>query len=445
MAGRNANGEGTIYRRKDGRYEAAIFAQTTSSKRKRVRIYGKTRREVHEKLAELKGKTQQGIPIPDREWKLGAYLDYWLENEVAKARPLTHVRYESVVRLHLKPHIGQLRLTQLTVPMLQTFFDQQAVDATSPSTLHNMRKVLSAALTSAQRLEIVFRNVARLIKLPRYKAKENTPWTVDESRSFLQAVKTHRLYPAYLLCILYGFRCGELLGLRWTDVDFSERLIHVRQQLQRVRNRLQTADLKTDAGRRDEPLVSLAAEALSAHFQAAKGAELVFTTKLGTPIEPRNFLRDFQAICDRIGSRRIKVHDLRDTSGTMLKDLKVPDRDIQVILGHSNVNTTRRYYQHVSLDNQRDALEKVERLFIRTAVVTRCRQTLPSNQANVDQIASLISGAPGWTRTNDLRLRRSAFDPFVNRFQSIKEAVSERSRQWILGCVAVSAAVKESK
>lgn len=457
MARRNANGEGSIYQRKDRRWEGSVHVTTTTGHRKRLSFYGKTRSEVHVKITEAKAKEQQGVPIPDKSWKLGEYLDYWLENEVVKSRPLTYIRYESTVRLHLKPYIGQYRLTQLSVSMLQAFFDKRTAAGTTLSTLNNMRKVLSSALTHAMRQELLFRNVARLVKLQRYKANENQPWTVDESRQFLEAVKGKRLHAAYLLCILYGFRCGELLGLRWADIDFTQRLIHVRQQLQRVRRELRTADLKTDAGKRDEPLIELAEELLLAHRRAqaqrrhevgeswgggATEAELVFTTQVGTPIEPRNFLRDFQAICDRNGLRRIKVHDLRDTNGTIQKDLGIPDKDIQVILGHANVATTRRYYQHVTLDNQRSALEKVQKLFMRTGGSTRCRQLLPSTDELVDQIASSISGAPGWIRTNDLRLRRAPRTRLADRITEVKSIVDAHRRHWLLGLVAVSVAVK---
>jgi integrase len=388
-------------------------------------------------------------PLPDKSWRLGEYLDHWLENDVANSRPLTHVRYESIVRLHLKPYVGQYRLAQLSVATIQAFFDRRTGAGTSPSTIHNMRKVLSSALTSAQRQELVFRNVARLVKLPRYKVYGNQPWSVDESRRFLEVVKGTRLYAAYLLCILYGFRCGEVLGLRWVDIDYAQQMIHVRQQLQRVRGELRTADLKTDAGRRDEPLIALAAEHLLVHRQAQAclrhevgearrgdftGAELVFTTKVGTPIEPRNFLRDFQAVCDRHGLRRIKVHDLRDTNGTIQKDLNIPDRDIQAVLGHANVDTTRRYYQHVTIDNQRNALEKVEKLFLRSAGSLPLPSTTAVNQNIIDQIASFISGAPGWTRTNDLRLRSPLLYPAelpgqncpVDSFVGSSEASLER-------------------
>ncbi len=281
--------------------------------------------------------------------------------------------------------------------------------------------VLSAALTQAQREELLFRNVARLVELPTYKPNEIKPWSVDEASRFLEATKPEPLYAAFALLMQYGFRRGEVLGLRWCDIDYTGRLLHIRQQLQRVGGELRVGDLKTDAGRRDEPLTNFASEVLRTHqvtqtkIREAAGAswqgsgdaeELVFTTKSGRPVEPRNFFRSFQRILAAQGIRRITVHGIRHTNATIQKNLHVPDRDIQATLGHADVNTTRRLYEHTDIDNQRDALEKVERLFWRTAGSMRCRQLLPSSQQIVARLTAFFCGTPGRIRTADPLFRR---------------------------------------
>lgn len=409
MSARRANGEGTIYKRKDGRYEGAIFLRTASGKSKRTRVYAETRQEVHLKLTELKAKAHQGIPAPDKNWKLGEYLDYWQANTVrTKRRPATYHRNEAIVRLYLKPDLGKFPLARLSVQAVQSFLDQRLQDGRSAAVVHTIRKVLSAALTQAMREELIFRNVARLVELPSYKPDEAQPWTIDETTQFLQAARSDPLYAAFALVVQYGFRRGEILGLRWCDIDFEKRLLHIRQQLQRVGGELRIGDLKTDAGRRVEPLTDAALQLLQqqreaqlATREAAGGAwqgdstevGLVFTTKSGRPVEPRNFFRSFQRICSQHGIRRITVHDVRHTNATLQMNLGTHDRHIQAILGHADVSTTRRIYQHSDMENKREALKKVERLFWRGADSDHCRHLLPASHQIVEQLTTFISGA----------------------------------------------------
>ena len=451
MAGRNANGEGTIYRRKDGRYEAAVFLQTTSGFRKRVRVYGSTRAAVHTKLVEIKGQAARGVPLPDKECTLANYLDHWMRAYVVvQQRPATVDRNEQVIRRYLKPNLGAFKLSALSVRTVQTYLNREIEAGQSLATVHNIRKVLSAALTWAMRQELVFRNVARLVQLPQYQPNEAEPSTIDETRKFLRKAQGSSLYLAYLLLAIYGFRRGEVLGLQWDDIDLVERRIRVRRQLQRSGGELRLSDLKTAAGRRDVPIVGLIETVLLSHRTAngvgAPTQQLLFTTESGKPIEPRNFYRTFQRFCKDNGLRRIKVHDLRHTSATTLKNLGVPDRDIQTILGHADVDTTRRIYQHVSIDNQRDAIRQVERIFMRSVGGSvRCRQLLPSKQRLVDCFTRTTSGAVVGIRTRDPFLTIPNLTQnyaLYNRLRSVDELLQAWCTQWQIGAVAVSVAVK---
>ncbi|MCA1602623.1 MAG: site-specific integrase, partial [Acidobacteria bacterium] len=236
MTHARANGEGTIYRRKDGRYEGAAYFRTISGTRKRIRVYGKTREEVHVTLTEAKAKAQHGIPLPDRAWRLGAYLDYWLENVVRpNRRPKTYEQYECTIRLYLNPGLGTCLLSRLSVPMVQSFLNQKISERHSVRKVQIIRTVLSSALSRAVREELVGRNVARLVELPEWQKGEIHPWSANEARQFLDTARTNPLlYPAFLLLLLYGMRRGEVLGIRWRDIDFTAAEIHIRQQLQRV-------------------------------------------------------------------------------------------------------------------------------------------------------------------------------------------------------------------
>jgi len=457
MTHARANGEGTIYRRKDGRYEGAAYFRTTSGVHKRLRVYGRTREEVHTRLTEAKAKAQQGIPLPDRTWRLGSYLDYWLDQVVhTNRRPKTYEQYEGAIRLYLKPGLGTCALSRLSVPMVQSFLNQKISEGHSVRKVQIIRTVLSSALSRAVREELVGRNVARLVELPAWQKGEIRPWSVDEARRFLDAARLHPLYPAFLLLLLCGLRRGEVLGLRWRDIDFETAEIHIRQQLQRVGRALVQSEVKTKAGRRDLPLLGLVREALLIHQGCQEAArrvagedwigtgtsdELVFTTGSGRPIEPRNFVRSFWRICAQYDIRIIKLHHVRHTAATLLKNLGVPARDAQLILGHSQISVTQEIYQHDDMDARRSTLGQVEELLLKTTMYgrerLRCRQKQPSGPGFREIITTVLSGGPTGTRTQDTLLKSSIYGSLEDRLTSINLVMQDRTRQWLLGCVAV--------
>ncbi len=295
---RRINGDGSVYKRGDGYWVGAFYARTTSGTRKRVVVYGKTLDEARDKLGKAQQEARAGIPVPDQAWRLGPYLDYWLENFVKRnRRPATYALYETNIRLYLKPGLGGRKLASLSVADVQRFIGQRLEKGDSVRKVQIMRTVLSAALTRAVREELLARNVARLVELPEWRPKPVKPWTVDEARQFLTASKSDPLHAAFVLLVLYGLRRGEVLGLRWADVDLDSGMIHVRQQIQRIRGELRPGPVKTHAGQRDLPLLNLARQALEAQLglqaryridmgSAWPSTDLVFTSRTGRPIEP---------------------------------------------------------------------------------------------------------------------------------------------------------------
>ena len=370
-AGRRLNGEGSVTRRADGRWMGRFYAWTSTGTRKRITVYGRTRKEATEKMREAQEHNRQGIPVPDTAWKLGDWLDHWLEHVVSlNRRPATYRLYEMTVRLYLKPGLGSSALTRLSASRVQAFFNGQLAAGRSIRTVQVMKTVLSSALSRAMREELVVRNVARLAELPTWERNPVTPWTVAEARAFLDAAKNDPLYPAFVLLLLYGLRRGEVLGLRWRDIDEDDGEIRVRQQVQRINGELRLYPVKTAAGRRDLPLLPIARTVLDLRrqAQAADRAELgrawldnglVFTTKTGRPVEPRNLVRSFHRICGGNQLRRIKVHHLRHTTATLLKNVGVPARDAQIILGHSRLAVTLEIYTHEDRQAQREALGRI--------------------------------------------------------------------------------------
>jgi integrase len=368
---RRVNGEGSITRRADGRWMGRFYAWTTAGTRKRITVYGHTRQQVTERMREAQERNRQGIPLPDRAWKLTDWLDYWLEHVVLpNRRPKTYELYEMIVRADLKPALGSYPLTRLSATRVQAFLNGQLAAGQSIRRVQIMRTVLSSALTRAMREELVVRNVARLAELPMWERKAITPWTAAEARAFLDAAKDDPLYPAFVLLLTYGLRRGEVLGLRWRDIDEDDGEIRVRQQIQRVNGELRLGPVKTSAGRRDLPLLTVASDALGIRRGAQATDQdklgpawqdngLVFTTRTGRPVEPRNLVRSFRRICDDNKLRVIAVHHLRHTTATLLKNLGVPARDAQIILGHSRLAVTLEIYTHEDRRAHREALGKI--------------------------------------------------------------------------------------
>ncbi|WP_174186421.1 tyrosine-type recombinase/integrase [Nocardia barduliensis] len=482
MNRRRNNGEGSVYQRKDGRWEGAAYLGTVNGKVRRLRVYGHTRAEARGKLTARIADSERGIPIPDRSWKIGDYLDYWM-GTTTKLRPSTRELYETAIRLHLKPMAGSYSLEGLTVPMLQQLLNQELASGKSVRTVRLIRTILSAALTRAMREELVTRNVARLVELEQSHRKEIILWTVEEGSRFLKHAQSHPLFAAFLMLGLYGMRRGEVLGLRWTDIDWDRGVIRIRQQLQQIGNHLEVGPVKTNAGQRDLPLLAVVREALSQHrahqlqnllsidsgvdegvligatthhdsdasmvHPATSGdpqdhnefGDLILLSENGTPLWPRNFVRAFHRLCKQAGVRRIKLHHLRHGAATFLKNTGVPARDVQLILGHAHISTTLQIYQHGDLDTQQSALDRIGRALMQpsAAVVNSdsSRQTLPSNEYFVDESTSIISGGTSGFRTHDTLLKsitRLGRDPALT---TVITRLRTRANTHILGCVAV--------
>lgn len=450
MAHRRVNGEGTIYRRKDGRYEAAVYLPTASGGRKRVRFYTHTRAEAQNKLVASQQQANQGIPVPDASQRLDEYLHYWLENVVRpNKRPATYAQCEMIVRLYLKPGLGSRPIVRLTVRDVQGFLNQKISEGHSVPKTQVIRKVLSAALTCAMRDELVGRNVARLVELPKHETAEIHPWSADEIKHFLDAARTHLFYPAFLLLGLYGMRRGEVLGLRWRDVDFAHNLLHVRQQLQRTEDGLQLGPLKTKAGKRDLPLLGMVRDALlaqQARQARVRDQDLIFTAADGRPLEASTLVRSFQRICRNNGLRLIRIHDMRHSLTTLLKDMQVPVRDAQLILGHARVSTTQEIYEHGNMELQRKALGKIEKLFMQSTSSgrTRYRQRSRQNCFWNELFTTINGGAGDGTLTRGLILGKYPRLVLYERATEVLSAVKRAQCQWLVGVVAVNLAVRSS-
>ncbi|MCM1945224.1 site-specific integrase [Streptomyces sp. G2] len=372
---RNPNGAGTITQRKDGRFQAAVYVLQPDGTRARKFAYGKTWAECDVKRRALLDAVDNGVPVPTRSAKLSEWLPYWLDNVVKPRRKLsTYDKYEAHVRLYLVPGIGSKRLESLSVADVRRFL-VQLEKKTTAATAKESHRVLRTALTAACREELISRNVASLVEPPRPKTRELSPWSLDETLDFLAASRRDPLYAVFVLAIAMGLRRGELVGLRWGDVDLDKRVLYVRQQTQRRRGVLYDDDPK-GRRRRTVPLPAICVAPLRWHRmrqndQRAKAGErweeggYVFTTASGRPVEPRNVYRSFTRVAASAGLRVIRLHDARHGTATLLTAAGVPPRVVMEILGHSQISITMDVYTHVVQDTQREAISHMDRLLKR--------------------------------------------------------------------------------
>src|SRR5215207_3200607 len=221
MMGRRGNGEGSITRRKDGLYMARYWVETSRGP-KRKTIYGKKREEVADKLARALAERADGIVYDDENVTVGEYLDSWLKGSVCgSVRQSTFDRYEIAVRVHIKPALGRLKLKNLTPMHVQGFYQDRLDAGLAPASVNKLHAILHKALSQAVKWNMVPRNVAGLVKPPRPNPAEMRVLSAEETRRLLETAQGSKLQALYVLAVTTGMRQGELLALRWQDVDLE--------------------------------------------------------------------------------------------------------------------------------------------------------------------------------------------------------------------------------
>jgi len=375
MSNRHASpGQGTVYRRPDGRWCAIV----SEGGGKRKYLYAATEREVRRKLNLRLRDQAGGLPPTDDRLTVAGFLTRWLEEVVKPSvRPLTYRSYERVCRVHLIRELGHLRLSKLAPADVQGLMARKLAEGLAPRHVAYIRVVLRVALGRAVKWGDLNRNVAALTDPPKTRRFEIAPLGADEARTFLAATATDRLHALYVLALTTGLREGELLGLTWADTDLQRRQARVRQQLQRVDGKLALVEPKTSATRRMVMLTAMATEALTSHrerqlFERRAAGEgwtetgLMFTSKLGTPLEPRNAVRSFKAALRAAGLPNRRFHDLRHSCASLLLAEGVPLKVVAEILGHASIRLTADTYSHVVPALQADAAGRLDALFAPT-------------------------------------------------------------------------------
>ena len=371
MAKKNGNGEGGISRHKGSGLYMARYTVHTPTGPKRKTLYGKTRREVDEKLTKAKANRDDGLVFDADNLTVGRYLERWLTDSVRDTvKATTYESYERLIRLHLVPTLGRLKLKNLTTTHVRGLYREKLDNGLSPTSVQRVHALLHKALKQAVHDGLVPRNITETVKAPRQSRKEISTLTREQARHFLNTAKGDRLAALYLLAIHTGLRQGELLGLKWNDVDLDRGTLQVRRILSAAKEGPTFTTPKSNKGR-SVRLTTQAVQALRDHRtrQAEEKLKhdgswqdqsLVFTTLVGTPLNRHNvFSRSFKPLLRDAGLPAIPFHGLRHSFATLMLAGGEHPKVVQEMMGHSGIRVTMDFYSHVLPDMQREAVDRL--------------------------------------------------------------------------------------
>ena len=338
----------------------------------RVRVKkARTRRECADWLADLKRKVAGGVDVNDTS-PVAEYLEHWLSVARGGLRHNTWVAYRQSVRNHINPFVGDVRLADLRPDHVQRLYSDRLAAGVGACAVRQSHAVLHRALGQAVRWRLVVRNVASLVEKPALPRSVARALSTAEVHGLLLAARGERLEGLYYVAFVTGMRIGELLGLRWSDVDWERQGMSVSRQVTQVSGEgLVFGPVKSAAGNR---LVALGGDGLDAlrdqrarvdswrGFAGERWVEhdLIFPNFLGKPLDGRQVRVEFRAVCERAGLAPVRFHDLRHTSASLMLRAPVPARVVSERLGHSDVGITLNVYSHVVEEMQSEAAAAIE-------------------------------------------------------------------------------------
>lgn len=312
-------------------------------------------------MAKAISNRADGLAFDAKNLTVGEYLDSWLKNSVQDTvRLTTYQGYERIVRLHIKPTLEGIKLDRLTSLHVRNLYREKLEAGLAPRMVQLLHTTLHKALKQAVADDLIPRNVTEVVKAPRPVVKEMQPLSPDQARTLLEAARTEKLEALYILALTTGMRQGELLGLKWEDVDLETGTLHIRRTLSTAMGAgFSFNPPKTAKSRRSIKVPKLALQTLRRHrvvqlekrMKAGdlwKDHDLVFTTGVGTPISRADLItRSFKPLLRRAGLPDIRFHDLRHTCATLLLGKGVHVKLVQELLGHSTIAITLDTYSHV--------------------------------------------------------------------------------------------------
>lgn len=388
MSKTRANGEGNIRQRADGRWEVrvTIGIDFVTGEPNRISRYASTQEEAVKLLHEL-SYIRDTSPKNFETITLGEWLDLCLEVYMKNSlKQSTYLSYEGYIRVHLKPALGNLQLRDLTPRLLQQYYNYKAEEeGLSPKTIININLFLHRALSYAVTEGYIPSNPAASINLSRGTKPQIEILTRDEQAQLIRASYQHR-YGVFIRLVLFtGLRLGELLGLRWEDIDMQSNLLHVRRTLNRLNKVKPTAPgeptteiviqpPKSQNSIRSIPLLPAVIQdlmnwkSIQRNDQATMGDQyrdsgMIVTNPSGGFIEPRTFKDQYDQILALAGLRHFTFHALRHTFASRAMEQGMDAKTLSVLLGHASVSFTMDTYAHVLTDYKRESMALMEDLY----------------------------------------------------------------------------------
>ncbi len=362
---RRARGEGTVYQTKDGRWRAVVsLGVGADGRRRRKYLSADTKGEVLQEKKKFESNPFVSAQQAHR-WSTEKYLDEWYKTKEPELRPATAKRYRDVVRLYIVPHLGLVRLGDLRPAHVQALITELHKHSSkrAPSMAW---EVLRASMRDAVALGYIPASPLGSLRAPKRPRREYATLSEAELRRFFELARTDRFYALFVLAAQTGARKGELLALRWSDVDLRQGVLRIRKSLSEVDGDHTVEDTKTAGSRRELRIPAVALEALKAHrkrqLREGKIGAPVFCDRKGGWVRVSNFHRRHWAPLLKaagLDGRGLRFHDLRHTMATLLLRRRVDAKTIASLLGHSDVRTTLTVYAHL-LDGPADVVGEID-------------------------------------------------------------------------------------
>ena len=370
MAKKRANGDGSIRKRKDGRWEGryVVGHDPITGKMVSRNVLGKTQAQVKEKLRTAIENSKRLDYTQTGKYTVGQWMDEWFEAYAkVKVRPSSHQTYKGYIENHIKPNIGDIPIEKLTSLQLQKFYrllltegriprieSEKQPKGLSAKTVRNINQVISSAMDMAVRHKLILSNPTEGCELPKVEHREMKTLPAEQLGAFLREAKESGVYELYYMDLATGLRRGELLGLKWEDIDLQNGIIHVRRQVARVDGEVKELPLKTKNSYRNIS-ISRDAVAMLTEMEAHRSSEYVFPSSTGGPISPDSVNNMLHRVLKRAGLPSIRFHDLRHTFATLALQNGVDIKTVSGMLGHADPGFTLDTYAHVTTSAQKEA------------------------------------------------------------------------------------------
>ena len=371
MAKKRANGEGNIRKRKDGRWEGRYTAGRDSETGKPIykNVLGRTQAEAKSKLKAAIEESKSLDVTKTGKYTVGAWMDEWFENYAKiKVRPSSHQTYRGYIDNHIKPNIGKIPLEKLTSLELQKLYkkllnsgridraeSKRQPKGLSPKTVRNIHQIIASAMKLAKEQRLIVADPTEGCALPKLEHREMKTLPVEQLTSFLREAKESGVFELYYVELATGLRRGELLGLKWEDIDFEHGNLRVKRQIARINGEVVEAPLKTKNAYRTLPLVEDTIAVLKQQKKKVGSSHWVFPSPTGGPISPDSVLHMLHRVLKRAGLPRVRFHDLRHPFATLALQNGVDIKTVSRMLGHFSAGFTLDTYAHITIAAQKEA------------------------------------------------------------------------------------------